>query len=71
MDDNETLRKPDGVSEQVASTDVRDRLTELINRARYAGERFILTRNGEPVAVIIGAQELELLPPSVTRSLSA
>jgi hypothetical protein len=28
-----------------------------MNRARFGGERFMITRNGEDVAWIIGAQE--------------
>jgi prevent-host-death family protein len=61
MQDTETNGKPspDAIraSERVPASDVRDRLTELLNRARFGGERFILTRNGEDIAVIIGAQE--------------
>lgn len=56
--------------EEVAASEARDRLTELTNRARFAGERFVITRNGEAIAVIIGAQELELLPPILVRALS-
>ncbi len=59
MDKDEQGIKP----EEVASSEARDRLTELTNRARFAGERFVITRNGEAIAVIIGSQELELLPP--------
>jgi prevent-host-death family protein len=64
MDNGETVRKAetDGVAERVSATDARDRLTELMNRARFAGERFVITRNDEPLALIIGAQELDRLP---------
>jgi prevent-host-death family protein len=63
MQENETDRKPGGevVSERVPASEARDRLTELMNRARFGGERFILTRNGEDFAAIIGSQELPSL----------
>jgi len=47
--------------ERVPASEARDRLTELMNRARWGGERFILTRNGEDVAVIVGSQEFSAL----------
>lgn len=50
------------VAEYIASSDARDRLAELLNRARFGGERFVVTRNGDPLAVISGAQEFELTP---------
>lgn len=56
MDTDETERKPDAV-EHIPATDARDRLTELMDRARF-GEKFILTRNGKPVAAIVGAADL-------------
>jgi len=48
--------------ERIPASEARDRLTELMNRARFAGERFILTRNGDDIAVIVGAQEADRLP---------
>lgn len=65
MQDAESNSKGDTgtlhASERVPASEARDRLTELMNRARFAGERFILTRNGEDVAVLIGSQELASL----------
>jgi prevent-host-death family protein len=65
MQDTETNGKQesegDRVSERIPASEVRDRLTELMNRARFGGERFVLTRNGEDVAAIIGSQELASL----------
>ena len=45
--------------ERVPATDARDRLTELMNRARFADEAFVLTRNGEDIALVIGAQNID------------
>lgn len=50
------------VTEYVPASEARDRLTELLNRARFSGERFVVTRNGDPLAVISGAQEFDLAP---------
>jgi prevent-host-death family protein len=62
MQESETNGNPVAhASERVPASEARDRLTELMNRAQFKGERFILTRNGEDVAAIIGAQELPAL----------
>lgn len=57
MADTKTSRKAE--IERIPASDARDRLTELMNRACFGGESFILTRNGEDVAAIIGANRLE------------
>jgi prevent-host-death family protein len=56
MEQSESTIKADDVAERVSAADARDRLAELMNRARFGGERFIITRNGEDVALLIGAQ---------------
>lgn len=48
-------------AEEVAASDLRDRLTELMNRARYGGEQFILTTNGKPSAALVSMRDLERL----------
>lgn len=54
-------RRGPAIIERVASSEARERLTELMNRARFAGECFVLTRNGEDIAVIIGSPDYERL----------
>lgn len=49
-------RKADGV---IAVSIARIRLAELVNRAEYAGERFVIVRRGKPIAAIIGAKDME------------
>lgn len=45
----------------VAAGEARERMTELLNRAAYGGERFGITRNGKLVGAIIGPDDLERL----------
>lgn len=54
MDSADSGRKADEV-ERIPMSEARDRLTELMNRAFYKDERFILTKNGEDVAAIVAA----------------
>lgn len=53
-------RKPD-ITEEVHATDVRDRLTELMNRANIGRERFLFTVHGKETAALIGMDDLERL----------
>lgn len=48
-------------TEEVAATDVRDRLTELMQRASIAGERFALTVHGQRKAAIVPVRDLDRL----------
>ena len=40
---------------------VRDNLGELLSRAAYANERFIVQRRGKPIAVLLGLGDYEEL----------
>lgn len=57
MEPSGSTIKVDAVTERVSAADARDRLAELMNRARFGGERFIITRNGEDVALLVGAPQ--------------
>jgi len=46
---------------QVTVSDARIRLTELVNRAAYGDERFVIVKRGKRIAAIIGAREPEQL----------
>lgn len=41
--------------------EVRDHLSEYVERAEREHERVVLTRNGRPAAVLIGYDDLEAL----------
>jgi len=40
---------------------LREQIGDVLNRVRYARERFIVERRGKPVAAIISVEELEHL----------
>lgn len=50
-----TGRKP--MVERVAAHQARKDLSELMNRARFGGERFVVTRNGDDYVLVIGVQD--------------
>lgn len=41
--------------------DFRKRIGDVLSRVHYTGEQFIIERNGEPVAAIIGMDDLQRL----------
>jgi len=45
----------------VAATKVRRMLGSVFNRARYSEERFVIEQRGEPIAAIIGIEDLKRL----------
>lgn len=45
----------------ISTAKARDHLSEIINRARYRGERIILTRRGKPVAAVVPIEDVEAL----------
>ncbi len=61
-------RKDESVEEvaddhEVSVVEGRARLTELMNRAAFGGERIVLTVHGRRVAGLIGMKDFERLPP--------
>lgn len=38
---------------RITSTDLARGLSDILNRVRYRGERFIVERNGEPIAAVL------------------
>ncbi len=56
-------RKDESVEEvsEVTATEGRIRLTELMNRAGFQGERIVLTVHGRRVAALIGMKDFERL----------
>ena len=46
----------------ITATELARRLSDVLNRVRYRGERFVVQRNGEPVATLAPAGP----PPGIT-----
>ena len=46
---------------KVAISKARRDLAELANRVAYAKERYVLHRNGKPVAAVVSVEDLETL----------
>jgi prevent-host-death family protein len=53
------------MSETVPFTDAKAHLSELVDRVVGEHERFIVTRNGRPAAVLLSPDELEALEETV------
>jgi prevent-host-death family protein len=45
----------------VSSSQARENLADLLNRAAYRGERFIVDRHGKPLAAIVPVEDLDSL----------
>jgi prevent-host-death family protein len=49
------------VMTKISTAEARDDFAEVINRASFGKERFVLTRRGKNLAAIIPVEDLELL----------
>lgn len=58
MEGTESERKE---IEQIAASEARDRLTEIVDRARYQGQRTVITRNGKATAAVVSLEDLAKL----------
>ena len=47
--------------ENISAADARKQLAELLNRAAYGKERFVLTRHGKEMGAIVPVEDLDLL----------
>lgn len=45
----------------VSTADARRNMAELLNRAAYGGERFVVTRHGKELVAIVPVEEASLL----------
>ncbi len=50
------------MEQTITATELARSLSDLLNRVRYRGERFIIDRNGEPTAALIPVEA----PASIT-----
>jgi len=46
---------------RVTVTEVRDQISDTLNRVAYKGERLVVRRHGKDVAAIVPVEDLELL----------
>lgn len=45
----------------ITTADARKNMSELLNRAAYGGERFVVTRHGKDLVAIVPVQDATLL----------
>jgi antitoxin YefM len=53
------------MSETVPFTEAKAHLSELVDRTSREHERFVVTRNGRPAAVLMSPEDLESLEETV------
>lgn len=53
------------MSESIPFTQAKAHLSEIVDRVLREHERFLVTRNGRPAAVILSPEELESLEETV------
>jgi prevent-host-death family protein len=46
---------------QITTAEARKRMSELLNRAAYGKERFVLTRHGKELVAIVPLEDVTLL----------
>lgn len=46
---------------EISTAETRKHMAELLNRAAYGGERFVVTRHGKELAAIVPLSEVNLL----------
>ncbi len=53
------------MSETIPFTEAKAHLSDLVDRTSREHERFVLTRNGRPAAVLLSPEDLESLEETV------
>ncbi len=46
---------------EISASSARQNFSKIVDAVRVAGERFLVTLHGRPVAAVIGVEDLELL----------
>lgn len=46
---------------EISSTELRANVREILERAKYRGERFVVCTHGQPMAVVLGVEEYSFL----------
>lgn len=47
-----------GDAEPVTTRELRDKLSELVGRCAYGGDRFVVKRHGKPLAAIVPLEDM-------------
>src|SRR5690554_3698191 len=55
------------IMKRVTTAEIRRNMAELVNRAAYGGERFVVTRHGKGVAALVPLEDAALLERMRTR----
>jgi prevent-host-death family protein len=55
------LTRRQTMTESVSVAEAKSRFSELVNRASYGRERFLIERRGKPVGAIVSAEDLARL----------
>lgn len=59
---SDILEEPDRTA---SATEARNRLSRLISRAEFSGDRTVLTRHGEPVAALVSLDDVKRARESI------
>jgi prevent-host-death family protein len=54
-------REKESVMSVISISEMKDALSEILNRAAYGQERIVVTSRGKPKAAVISVDDLELL----------
>jgi prevent-host-death family protein len=54
------------VSEQLSLADVKNRLSEVVDRVEREHDRVVITRHGKPAAVVLSIDDLESLEETLS-----
>ena len=49
------------VMETVSSKEIRDNLSDILNKVAYSGQKYTLTRSGKNMAVIVSMEEWKVV----------
>lgn len=55
---NRIAQEDFGDAETVTTRQLRERLSEVVGRCAYAGDRFVIKRNGKPVAAVVPLEDM-------------
>lgn len=47
--------------ETISSKDIRDNLSDILNKVAYKGQKYTLTRSGKDMAVIVSVEEWKIV----------
>jgi prevent-host-death family protein len=62
------LRRIDAMPVKVSAADARNHFSELLGRARFGRESFVVEKQGKPFAVILGLEEYQRLVEAASRA---